>query len=621
MDADPRPAGPPRPAARHRLSRQHLAALAAGGGSADTTGELLAVELSWRKVMFRAVLDAAQARPEAAGPLPPVEQAWELLARAERAVPSEVERLLLHPHVGTWAGYTLRRLRGSAGSTTPLWVDVGYLHAVAAAAAIRAGLGFSTRVPVRNGFAIFPTLGGARLPTDAPWDHAQVAGSLDRLSVTGAGGSVQIGLPAPDADRGWVGLRRLHAEAAGQVLSIGLDDLDPYRNLRTPTPPQPLTAPEVQRWADLLSRAWQVIVRSCPHRAPPLARGLLSVVPRPAAERFRTMSASAGDAFGSAIMSEPDGAIELAVTLVHEFQHIQLGGLLHLVALHEGEPPERLYAPWRDDPRPLGGLLQGVYAFVGIVDFWRAFRRDATGPPGQQAHFEFARWRQPVWSTLHRLRDLPQLTRVGRELVAGLTATVRPWLAEPVPAGLASAAEAAVVDHRALWRLHHLRPDPETVAGLAEAWSAGRAASAGPVPAPLVEPDPSARWLDTRAVLIRWRLRDPAGFAQLHRDPTTAAGQVSGATAADVSYVAGELDRAGQLYQAELAADPDRPSAWAGLGLVATATRPGPAAGALLDRPELVRAVHRATRAAGGTVDPLELAGWLGPGPPTGPAG
>ena len=394
----------------------------------------------------------------------------------------------------------------------------------------------------------------------------------------------------------------------------------------------------MQRWSDLLSRAWQLIVQSCPHRAPSLARGLVSVVPHPAAERFRTMSASAGDAFGSAIMSEPDSATELAVTLVHEFQHIQLGGLLHLVALHDGEPPDRLYAPWRDDPRPLSGLLQGVYAFVGITDFWRAVRQSAAGPLGRQAHFEFARWRQQVWSTLHQLRELPQLTEVGRELIAGLTTTVRPWLAEPVPAELAAAADAAVADHRALWRLHHLRPDPGTVAGLAAAWSAGREAPRGPVPAPVLEPDPTARWLDTRAVLMRWRLREPAGFAELRRDPAAASGRVSGATPADLAYVAGERDRAGRLYRDELTADPERASAWAGLGLVAAATgpgrggdtppdRPGPAtaasqtgpgaaADALRERPELVRAVHRAIRAAGyGPVDPLTLAGWLGPAP------
>ncbi|MBG0564890.1 aKG-HExxH-type peptide beta-hydroxylase [Actinoplanes aureus] len=33
------------------------------------------------------------------------------------------------------------------------------------------------------------------------------------------------------------------------------------------------------------------------------------------------------------------------------------------------------YALWRDDPCPLNGLLQGVYAFVGITDFWWVRRK------------------------------------------------------------------------------------------------------------------------------------------------------------------------------------------------------------------------------------------------------
>lgn len=49
-------------------------------------------------------------------------------------------------------------------------------------------------------------------------------------------------------------------------------------------------------------------------------------------------------------------------TLVHEFQHIMLGGVLHVAPVHCAVQRQRSYAPWRDDPRPLGGLLQGVYA-------------------------------------------------------------------------------------------------------------------------------------------------------------------------------------------------------------------------------------------------------------------
>src|SRR5581483_603165 len=60
-----------------------------------------------------------------------------------------------------------------------------------------------------------------------------------------------------------------------------------------------------------------------------------------------------------------------AVTLAHELQHLKLGALLDIVTLALPDDGRRYYAPWRDDPRPLGGLLQGAYAYFGVSGFWR----------------------------------------------------------------------------------------------------------------------------------------------------------------------------------------------------------------------------------------------------------
>jgi hypothetical protein len=40
----------------------------------------------------------------------------------------------------------------------------------------------------------------------------------------------------------------------------------------------------------------------------------------------------------------------------------------------------RYYVPWRDDPRPISGLLQGAYAYLGVTGFWRT-RRQPDGDP------------------------------------------------------------------------------------------------------------------------------------------------------------------------------------------------------------------------------------------------
>ncbi|MFC7549644.1 HEXXH motif domain-containing protein [Plantactinospora sp. GCM10030261] len=596
-----------RPPRQHRLDEQHVSALSSGGGDAGTVTQLLTVERSWRLVQLRALLDVVDPDHDT-GPLPSVRTAWDLLTEAERHDPAKVDDLLLHPQAGVWAGYTLRRLRGTARSAAPLWVDLGYLHALAAAAALRAGLDFGITVPVRDGFAVLPTLGAVPVPGAAEWDSTEVRGSAGHGVVGTPTGEVRVG------GDGWQAIPRVRAQAGGHTLAVRLDCLDPFRNLRAPTPPRTLSEPEFDRWRDLLTQAWQLLVETSPALASPMTRGLFSVVPQPPAERFRTMSASAGDAFGSLIMSEPRDATELAVTLVHEFQHIKLGALLHLAPLHTGEPAQRLYAPWRDDPRPLGGLLQGVYAFAGITEFWRAVRHLATGDASTLAHFEFARWRRQVRTTLARIATLPQLTEVGRRLVAGLTATADRWHADHVPAQPLAAAHDAVADHRARWRLHHLRPPTEVVAAFTQDWTAGADRPDLPVIAPVLDADPGARGLDARAVLELWRLTDAAGFARLRQDPAAIGTRVTGANPADLDLVAGDREAARRGYLRDLAADSDRPGSWAGLGLVLAQVRPGPAADALRTRPELVRAVHRAVRRRGGDADPVELAAWVGPG-------
>lgn len=625
------------PATRHRLDRHHFNELAAGLGAPDTISHLLAVERSWRLVQFRAVLDAIRRQPEVTGPLPSVETAWDLLVEAQRRAASAVDDLLLHPQAGTWAGYTLRRLRGSATASTPLWVDVGYLHALAAVAAVRAGIDFRIAVPVRDGYAALPTMGAAYLPAEVAWDHAEVHHAGGRITVRTAAGEVSVRPQAAGTQTGgaastsgerptdgepsahrprWVPLPTVRVGDGEAVLKVNLDTLDPYRNLRTPSAARPLADVEVAHWRALLEQAWRLLVEVCPQFAAPMTRGLFSVVPQRPAERFRTMSASAGDAFGSMIISELRDAVELAVTMVHEFQHIKLGGLLHLTPLQEGEPAQRLYAPWRDDPRPLSGLLQGVYAFVGITEFWRAARHALTGPAGEVAQFEFARWRREVTDTLRTLRALPQLTDVGRRLLAGLAAVVAGWQGEEVPAGLLAAADAAVAGHRARWRLHHLRPDEETVTALAAAWLADDSPPDQPYPESTVRTDPDARALDAWAVLTLWRITDPAGFADLRRTPEAIGERVTGATAADLAAVAGDLERARDDYLAEVVAGSAGPAGWAGLA-VTLGSSDETAAEVLRERPELVREVHRrVSRSAGAAADPVALAAWIG-GKPT----
>ncbi|MGW1953779.1 HEXXH motif domain-containing protein [Streptomyces sp. NPDC001920] len=569
---------------RHALSSVSFDELLSGGGSPGTVAALRTSERSWRLLVVRALLDTASSVPT--GPLPPLADGWQLLSRARAVDENIVERLLTYPAVGVWAAHTLRRLRGAAEDDAPLWVDTGHLHAIAACAAIHAGLEFRTTVPVRQGWAVLPSLGAMRVPGPVRWATAEVAADADGVRIAGRH------LAGPD----WHALARLRADGC----TLLLDDSDPYRTLRRPTSAEPLDRPEC--WQEVFEEAWEIVRGTGCEEARALSLGLVSLVPRPRAERFRPHSASSGDAFGAALASMPDDGEQFASTLVHEFQHNKLSAFMHLFTLYDDRaerdgpdgPGTRLYyAPWRDDPRPLGGLLQGVYAFFGVTGFWR--RRDSA-----LAQFEFALWRAQTAYALDAVSRAQGLTDLGRRLVAELSRRLEPWLDEPVDARARSAAELAVADHRATWRAHHLRPDPREARALATAFADG-----APLPSPTHEgtltPGTPVRGFDTRAALLRWSLAHPEGFDALRGDP---GGTVSGARPEDIALVTGRTAEALSTCHARIVHGDGEPETWVGLGLAARAAG-DPAGEVLLSRPQWAMALYAelAERA-----DPLHVA-------------
>jgi HEXXH motif-containing protein len=569
---------------------------------------LLTGERSWRLLLLRHLLDLAATRPEAFGELPPAEAAWRELRIAEQASAQALDDVLMHPQVGIWLSSTIRALHAGRPGT-PLWIEVGQVHALALAAAARAGATLTTRIPVHAGHALLPTLGMARFTTEAPCAiaDAHTAGGHTVLRL----GDERITLPDGPS---WWQLRRLSAEVDGREIRVWLDDIDRYRNLADPVPPARLTSAEVERWAAQLDGAWRLLCREWPEYADALAAGFLSITPLPPDPDARfTQSASTGDGFGAAVISPPADATTLAVTLVHEFQHIKLGGLLHLVSLHDDERTDGLYAPWRDDPRPFGGLFQGVYAFLGIAMFWQRHADALSGRAAAPAHFEFAYARRQTREALHTLARSHRLTMPGRRFVDGMRAAMRALAAVRVPRDLDRAAWAAASDHRAIWRLRNRALPAHAVARLVDAWQAG-----DPAPGPAAElatpKKGDGRWCYARIALQRTRMSAPDRFAELAAEPGTVHRRVAGATPADLALVGGDPDLARRTYLRQLADDPDDVDSWAGLGLSLAATGQ-PGWRALLREPHVVVAVHRELRRRHAAADPIDVARWLAAGP------
>ncbi len=589
----------------HRLPSAAVAELVRGDGGPATLDLLLGAERSRRLLLLRMLDEATDLGP-----------AWDLLGRVQRHAPAVLDDLLMYPQTGMWLTTALRRLRGSAArDEPPLWVVLGHFSALAAAAALRAELDFSLEVPVRHGRVPLPTLGCAELPVTERWATATVRAEGTRAVVETPGATVALPDPPGSPGPGWHPVRRLAVGPVERRLDVVLDDVDPYRTYPRPTEPSPLSEEAADQWRRVLGQAWEMLLRELPGTAEAMRRGVFSLTPTPARERFRPRSASAGDAFGGVEASEPDDAVQLAATLVHEFQHTKLGGLLHLTPLLTGRAEEDTglwYAPWRDDPRPIDGLLQGIYAFMGVTGFWHARRAGA----GQDAvpHFEFALWRAHVATAMEQIHRHERLTPVGAALLDSLRDRCAAWLREPVPEAPLALARLCADYHVMRWRAHHLRPPAPAVSEAVDAWLAGASGPPGSLSAePAIVPDASARWLDSLAMLVRHRLdgADDGRFSP--GDPEKSAAEVTGALTADALLAAGDADAARHAYIAHLTTEHDGAGAWAGLGQALRASGTAPeAAHILCHRPERARALHEAvTRTTNTAPDPIALATWL----------
>ena len=606
--------GPSAAGARnHVLSWTQFRSLARGEGDTDSIRLLLAGERSRRLLMLIQLRVELRKQPMALRPMPPLDTAWSVLETIEAKDPQAVDTVLMSPQFGIWLARALRLLRRGAASPAPLWAEIGHLHAATFAIAVRAGVELKTRVPVLRGYAMIPTLGMAHLPGPLPWDIATASTSPESGSSLRLGDEVVVLPTDPEsASPRWWGQRQVSATAEDRTLCVALDDLDPYRDLADPVPPLRLDERAAAEWVDRIDGAWDLINRIWPDNASAMAVGMSAIAPLPADERNENRSASTGDGFGAALISPPPDPATLAVSLVHEFQHIKLGGLLHLVPLLDLDANSVLtYAPWRDDPRPLPGLLQGVFAFFGIAGFWQRYRSCTDGTARAIADFEFAYARRQTRIGMRTLARSPFLTPHGHTFAEELARKVYALQADPVPAAAAHAAWAIAIDHQSTWRIRHLHPDGDAVGRLAEAFVARAAARTVRAVSYTIAADEDRHWYHGRLALHR------IGQLAPQRLRAVAAGALPvppswGVTRADVAFAVGDSVRAEAAFRAMITSDPVNIHAWSGLVLSAAANRSTPAWRTLVRRPELVRAIYlHARRHRRSAASPIDVAEWL----------
>lgn len=411
----------------HQLSRPAFEALASGNGGVDGVGELAAAEFSKHVILLQGVVRLARDTGHDQYQL--AREGYELLAAAARKDRAAAERVIRYPSVGAWARRTIMTLLGGppvAGA------EPGGLRAVAAAAALATGMPTTIDIPVTNGLAILPSLGAA---------VAQEQTATLSVGVGSAIGNVKIPTDPHLHGDGWLGLRRIRSGP----LDVLLDDLDPHR---MPSLTDPAPRGTAWSWENVIRSSWRLLADYHPITAAEIAGTVTVIVPRQE-PRSGTASTSSSEAFGAIAMSEPPDPLSCAETFVHEVQHLKLSAVQDLVTLTLPDDGSRYYAPWRDDPRPASGLLQGAYAFLGVSRFWREQRKYMGNE--SRADIQYARWREAVEEVAASLRASEMLTDAGQSFVDGMTLELRRWRHDNVPAQAVNLARRAAQSHRDRW--------------------------------------------------------------------------------------------------------------------------------------------------------------------------
>ncbi|MFG2625598.1 aKG-HExxH-type peptide beta-hydroxylase [Streptomyces sp. NPDC048473] len=438
-------------------------------GDADTLRVLVRDQDTRRLLLLRALLDAAEAAPTTVCPpraLDRVRQDWALLETAERADRAAVRTVLFHPLAGPWAQRCLRGLTGTAPGPE-LLADLDHLSALAATAAIRAGVAFTTRLTAHDGHLSLPTLGALRA-VSGPVDIAFAEGELT-VRETDGGPLLTVHTQrdgsAGSADPRWLPVLALPAVLPG-IGPVPLDDVDPYRTEGSGLQRHGLSAAthiddhERKAWTESWSGVEPLLRIGGEHRLTEAAVLLRCLIPLghppgsgPTGEGAAHCSGTRREAFGAVLSSKPATPAYFASTLVHELQHTKLAALGALVPLHHEDTAPRHFAPWRSDPRPFDGLLQGAYSHIALADYWQRFALGAQRVTHRDlAWAEHARCREQVGAVLPVLAGSAALTREGRVLVNEMITLYHRLDDCPPPTGHLARAQAYVATAKVIWQ-------------------------------------------------------------------------------------------------------------------------------------------------------------------------
>jgi HEXXH motif-containing protein len=176
------------------------------------------------------------------------------------------------------------------------------------------------------------------------------------------------------------------------------------------------------QWQEALERAWDLIAAASPALAEEIPLGVRVFVPVVSPSVQVHLSGTFHEAPGLVAMSWSPDPFTMAEAVAHEYHHQKLNALLAIDPLICGPTGEAIYySPWRDDPRPLSGVLHATYTFLAILDFCEQVL--ATTDPEVDPERVRARMYEAsskIRIGLATLQEQAELTPLGAALVGAL---------------------------------------------------------------------------------------------------------------------------------------------------------------------------------------------------------
>ncbi len=212
-------------------------------------------------------------------------------------------------------------------------------------------------------------------------------------------------------------------------------------------------SPLVEEWLDSLNEACELISACHPTIYEEISRYVRVLIPIVPPDPTTSVSSSSPIALGLLWMSLNADIPTIAETIVHEYHHQKLNALLLVEPVIAGPTKEAIfYSPWRNDPRPLLGILHGAFAFGGVLDFYRrlAVCKNPTisrEQVGERLHL----LRNQVLNALDTLRDRADFTSIGQGLYAAMRRHAQDVPQYPISLSAKHRVEERLTEHWQRW--------------------------------------------------------------------------------------------------------------------------------------------------------------------------